>query len=95
MKDPDILNMVEDVLDALKRKELVISKWKDKKYFRKYKKPKNPRTRKQQGNRNKFKRAVGEWKKLSEKEKENYKELAEELHMTGFNLFISKYLNEN
>jgi len=28
-------------------------------------------------------------------EKEEYKMLAEELRMTDFNLFISRYLNEN
>ena len=95
MKDPDILNLFGEVLDALKRKELIFLGWKDKKYFKKYRKPKNPRTKKQQSNRNRFKKAVREWHKLSDEEQEKYKTLAEELSMTGFNLFISRCLNEN
>jgi|GEM_PF-6439809 len=95
MNDPDLLSLLDGILDALKRKELIFLGWKDKKYFKKYRKPKNPRTKRQQTNRNRFKRAVREWHNLSNEEQEKYKVLAEKLSMTGFNLFISKCLNEN
>ncbi|MDI6917874.1 MAG: hypothetical protein QMC80_08785 [Thermoplasmatales archaeon] len=63
-------------------------------YVRRYFVPRNPRTEKQRNHRDRFKNAVKEWKNLTEKEKETYKQLAEGMSMSGFNLFMSLKMKE-
>lgn len=55
--------------------------------------PTNPRTELQQANRAKFANAVSAWQVLDESTKAKYHRRATSLHMSGYNLFISEYLN--
>ena len=63
-------------------------------FVRRYFVPRNPRTEKQLKHRDRFSRAVKEWKKLTNEEKETYKQLAEGMSMSGFNLFMSLKMKE-
>lgn len=58
----------------------------------KYYIPKNPRSDLQQANREKMAIAVAAWQALSSEEKKVYNQNAVGLHMSGYNLFLSKYL---
>lgn len=87
-----ILNRI--LKEMIKGKKIVPYKRQGKIFLRKYRKAKNPRTRKQVRHRREFKKAVDEWKKLTDEEKEKYSQLAEELNMSGFNLFVSKHLRK-
>ncbi len=62
-------------------------------YARPYKKPSDPKTEGQIKNRARFSEAIEGWKELDQKEKNNYRTRSEKLHMTGYNLFISEYMN--
>ena len=65
--------------------------------MRTYVSPVNPDTEKQRVTRNSFKDAVKAWQTLSIDEKNLYRKRADdlELGMTGYNLFISDYLNQS
>ena len=92
----DGINLFElcELLKLAGKGDFVISSWKGKRYFRRYVKPKNPRTKKQREQREKFSKAVEEWHKSSKEEREVYNKLAKELgeNVTGLNLFVSDYL---
>ena len=87
-----ILNKILE--EMIKGKRVVPYKRHGKIFLRKYRKPKDPRTKKQIRYRRKFKKALNEWKNLTKEEKEKYKQSAKDLSITGFNLFISKYLKK-
>ena len=87
-----ILNRI--LKEMINGKKVIPYKRQGKIFLRKYRKPKDPRTTKQIRYRRKFKKAVNEWKNLTKEEKEKYKQSAKELSITGFNLFISKYLKK-
>lgn len=55
--------------------------------------PFNPQTPPQQANRMKFKDAVEAWKAMSEAERQGWRDKAKRLHRTGWNYFISSFLN--
>lgn len=55
-------------------------------------KPRNPDTPEQRKNRNTFREAVKLWQSLTEEEKNVYRKKARRLRITGYNLFISRYL---
>ena len=57
-----------------------------------YKKPRNPKTPSQQKHRGKYRVAVDKWNALPEPEKEKYRQRAEKLHMTDYNLFMQENL---
>ena len=57
--------------------------------------PKNPNSEAQQSKRSIFTAGVLSWQSLSEDEKNIYRERAEGLEMSGFNLFLSEYLLNN
>lgn len=57
--------------------------------------PYNPKTYYQQSWRNKFKQGVTNWHGFSELTKNIYREKAKNLVMTGFNYYLSQYLNAN
>ena len=63
-------------------------------YARKVGRYRNPKTPAQQKQRGKYMPGVEAWRKLSEGEKDQYRKKAEKLPMTGYNLFVSKYLRE-
>lgn len=54
--------------------------------------PRNPRTRRQQENRIRFREAVGRWHELSATERERWNERAINLNKSGFNLFLGEHL---
>ena len=58
----------------------------------KYYTPTNPRTEAQQNWRASFATGVSNWQGLSENEKDNWREMAEDRPLTGFNLFLRTYL---
>jgi hypothetical protein len=57
--------------------------------------PVNPDTEGQRKHRGSFKEAVKEWQMLSTEGKKNYNNRADamELNWTGYNLFMSEYIN--
>ncbi len=57
--------------------------------------PTNPRTEKQQANRQKIADAVLAWQNLTEQEKNNYNKEARFRQYTGYNLFVKRYLKNN
>jgi len=54
--------------------------------------PTNPRTEAQQAHRAIFSNGVEAWQALSEGEKDEYRELAKEKPLSGFNLFLREFL---
>ena len=72
-------------------KTMIASTWKGKEYIRAYTVPKNPRTERQQKHRALFAKAVKAWKALSLKDQKRLNKEAKE--MTGFNLYVSRYIN--
>lgn len=54
--------------------------------------PSNPQTEDQQANRSNFANAVSGWQGLSESEKMSYNESAKFLNMSGYNLYIRRYM---
>jgi hypothetical protein len=54
--------------------------------------PTNPRTEAQQAWRATFSSGVEAWQALSEGEKDEYRELAKEKPLSGFNLFLREFL---
>lgn len=54
--------------------------------------PSNPKTEGQQSRRSIFADGVSAWKSLSEDEKNIYRKRAENLRMSGFNLYMREYL---
>jgi len=71
-------------------KSVVFSRWKGRQYIRSYVKPSNPRTLKQQANRDVFKNLVRRWQSLSTDElvKSAWNERALEYVISGYNLFM-------
>ena len=61
----------------------------------KFYKPTNPRTEKQQANRQKLASANLAWKSLTDEQKKVYNKNAIGTVMTGYNLFIKKFLLSN
>jgi len=53
--------------------------------------PRNPRTEKQQANRQKFADAMADWKLLPDPEKESWREEAKGKPLYGSNLFVREY----
>jgi len=73
-------------------KTMIASSWKGKEYVKAYAVPHNPRTERQQGHRAVFAEAVKAWKKLSLKERKSLNREARE--MTGFNLYVSRFIKK-
>ncbi len=57
--------------------------------------PYNPKTYYQQSWRSKFSQGVDNWHGFSNAIKNEYREKAKNLTMTGFNFYLSQYLNAN
>ena len=57
--------------------------------------PTNPRTTKQQNHRNKFEIDVNVWHGLLPYQKIQYNNLAKSRRISGYNLFISEYINSH
>lgn len=55
----------------------------------------NPRTVKQQANRNKFALGMASWRLLDTEQKKLYDELGTLLYMSGMNYYLREYLNNN
>ncbi len=71
-------------------KKMIASSWKGHEYIRTYVKPRNPNTSDQRRARGQFAEAVAAWQDLSKVQHAFYDKIAE--RMTGFNLFISRYV---
>jgi len=71
-------------------KKMVAASWKGHEYVRTYVKPPNPNTEGQQEVRGIFAKAVKTWHQLSDVQQDFYEAIAE--GMSGFNLFISRYV---
>jgi hypothetical protein len=71
-------------------KKMVAATWKGHEYVRTYVKPPNPNTENQQEARGTFAKAVKTWHQLSDVQQDFYEAIAEK--MSGFNLFISRYV---
>ena len=72
-------------------KNMVAASWKGHEYVRAFAKPSNPNTEQQQQARGQFADAVEAWQKMSKVQCMFYNAIA--LRMSGFNLFISRYMN--
>ena len=59
----------------------------ERQYVRKYVKPRDPKTEKQQAHRKLFGEVSKEWRRLSAKEREDYNQRARPMGMSGFKLF--------
>jgi hypothetical protein len=55
----------------------------------------NPQTEEQQTNRAKFSNAVASWQNLTDEEKNAYNELSTGTNKSGYNIFISRYMDNN
>jgi len=71
-------------------KSIVASSYRGKPYFRTYVVPRNPRTESQQRHRAFFKRALREWRGLSKPQRDFYDRFAEDMQLSGYNLFVSR-----
>jgi hypothetical protein len=85
-----INNIFGTVFSGAIGKKLIASSWKGKEYIRAYTRPRNPKTRAQQEHRALFAEAVKAWKKLGIEERKALDRQA--VGMTGFNLFVSRYV---
>ena len=65
-----------------------------KQYFRTYVIPNDPKTAKQMEQRGKYASAVEIWKQMSDDEKLKYNNRANNLNMSGYNLFISEFTRQ-
>ncbi|MEW5937203.1 MAG: hypothetical protein AB1665_05225 [Candidatus Thermoplasmatota archaeon] len=61
-------------------------------YARRYAKPSNPKSKRQQRQRKRFGEVARAWKELPEQKKAAYQERARALRSTGFNLYVSERL---
>jgi len=77
-------------LSGALNKTVVVSSWKGRQYVRAYVKPKDPKTEAQESHRAMFKAAVGAWHGLNGRQREFYDRIARD--MTGYNLFVSRYI---
>jgi hypothetical protein len=57
--------------------------------------PENPQSEGQQTNRAKFSNAVASWQNLTDEEKNAYNELSTGTNKSGYNIFISRYMDNN
>lgn len=73
---------------------LVYASWKGRPYVRRYAKPHNPRSEKQQAHRALFKEASQAYRELTEDEKKTLNRRAQKLAISGFNLFVKRYMEE-
>ncbi len=71
-------------------KKLVASSWKGKEYIRAYTKQRVSKTDEQLEQRALFKEAVQAWQVLTDRQQDFYDSMAD--GMTGFNLFVSRYI---
>jgi hypothetical protein len=69
---------------------IVAASYKGKPYFRTYVVPRNPRSESQQRHRAFFSRALKEWRGLSKPQRDFYDRLAEDMQLSGYNLFVSR-----
>lgn len=69
---------------------VVFSNWKGRTYFRGYVIPANPKTLKQQANRDVMRQLVARWKNIvdTEDKKAEWNKIALPLEITGYNLFV-------
>lgn len=81
-----------ELLKLAGKGDFVLVTLKGKRYFRRYVKPRDPRTKKQRERRKKFGETVKEWRKLSEAKKAHYNKLAKRRSMNGMNLFVREYV---
>jgi hypothetical protein len=88
--DMKITNVFGTRFNGAIGKTMIASTWKGKEYIRAYAVPHNPRTERQQEHRAVFAEAVKAWKGLSLKERKKLDKEARE--MTGFNLYVSRYI---
>jgi hypothetical protein len=71
-------------------KELVASSWKGKEYLREYVVPRDPKTILQLEHRQIWREAVAAWHALPDEERRSFDREAK--GMTGFNLFVGRYV---
>lgn len=71
-------------------KDLVASSWKGKEYLREYVVPTDPKTVRQLEHRQIWREAVAAWRALPDAERRAYDREAK--GMTGFNLFVGRYV---
>jgi len=76
-----------------KGRRFIRSTWKGRVYLRRYTVPRNPKTPAQQAQRGRLTEAVAAWRALSDEEHRRYDEAARDKRLTGYNLFVSEFLN--
>lgn len=72
----------------------VFASWKGRTYVKRYAKPHNPRSEKQQKHRRLFREAVQAYQALLPEEKDRLNHEANARKITGLNLFMSRYMRE-
>ncbi len=72
----------------------VFATWKGRTYVKRYAKPHNPRSEKQQRHRRLFREAVQSFRALLPEEKERLNREANARGITGLNLFMHRYMRE-
>jgi len=87
-----INNVFGNVYSGAIGKSLIASSWKGEEYIRAYTKPRNPRTQAQRAHRSLFAEAVEAWRGLTPEKKKVLDR--EAVGMSGFNLFISRFIRE-
>jgi len=73
-------------------KDTIASSWKGREYVKAYAVPENPRTERQQANRNRFGGAKEGWRALSPEERAAYDRRAAPEQISGWNLFVREHM---
>lgn len=85
-----ISNLFGTKLSGTIGKSVTVYTMRGRQFMRVYVVPRNPKTKEQQRRRTAFSKAVEAWRRLTPKQKEFYRGIAKD--MTGFNLFISRFI---
>ena len=73
---------------------MIAESWNGINYLKSYAVPRNPRTPRQQSGRRRFADAVAAWRALAPEERRAYAREARDLPVSGYNLFISRFMAE-
>lgn len=73
-------------------KDVIASSWKGRRYIKAYAVPSNPRTERQQANRDRFGGAKERWRELTDAARAAYERRAKKERISGWNLFVREHM---
>lgn len=75
-------------------KAVIASSWKGRRYIKAYAVPHNPRSERQQANRDLFGGAKEPWRRLSDEARAEYERRAAKERISGWNLFVREHMTK-